>query len=172
MHQSLLGASLNILGVAQSERRQPVAKHARSTGGAAFYALYDTADGRQVALAGQEPKFIRALLAELGRLDLAPLCEQGPGPHQQPVFDFLRMTFRAMTFAEATAFLGRLDICWAPVNTLVEALEDPHLLARGGVLTDADGRRHIAPPIRFRNDPAHPDLKVRALGEHGPMKES
>ena len=34
-------------------------------------------------------KFVRSLLGALGRLDLAPLCER-PGPHQQPVMDFLR----------------------------------------------------------------------------------
>jgi crotonobetainyl-CoA:carnitine CoA-transferase CaiB-like acyl-CoA transferase len=165
MHECLVGATLNIQGTALTERRQPIAKQSRTTGGAAFYRIYDTADGRQIAIAGQEPKFIRALLGELGRLDLAPLCEQGPGPHQQPVMDLLAETFARTTRAEAAAMLDRLDVCWGPINTLVEGLDDPHLLARGGVLTDADGRRHIAPPIRFRNDPAQPSLKAPLLNE-------
>jgi crotonobetainyl-CoA:carnitine CoA-transferase CaiB-like acyl-CoA transferase len=169
MHETLVAASLNILATAQSERRQPVARHGRSTGGAAFYSIYDTSDGRQIVLAGQEPKFIRALLGELGRLDLAPLCERGPGPHQQPVFDLLRETFAAMTRAEAADLLERLDVCWAPVNTLVEGLDDPHLVARGGVFEDAQGRRHIAPPIRFRHDPAQPVLEPPALNQHAAL---
>jgi crotonobetainyl-CoA:carnitine CoA-transferase CaiB-like acyl-CoA transferase len=160
MHECLVGASLNVMGTALSEGRNPVVKEARTTGGAAFYQIYDTADGRQLSIAGQEPKFIRALLGALDRLDLAPLCEQGPGPHQKPVADALATAFAGMTLKEATAFLGGLDVCWGPVNTFVEALQDPHLLARGGVLTDAEGRRHIAPPIRFRNDPAQPSLKT------------
>jgi crotonobetainyl-CoA:carnitine CoA-transferase CaiB-like acyl-CoA transferase len=165
MHAALVAATLNIQATALSERRQPVAKHARTLGGAAFYSLYDTADGRQIAIAGLELKFVRALLEKLGRLDLAPLCAQGPGPHQQPVFELLRTTFAGMTQAEAMAFLDRLDVCWGPVNTLVEGLEDPHLLARGGVLVDAEGRRHIAPPIRFRHDPARPVLEAPRLDQ-------
>jgi crotonobetainyl-CoA:carnitine CoA-transferase CaiB-like acyl-CoA transferase len=37
-------------------------KNQRTTGGSAFYRVYDTSDGRQLVLAGQEMKFIRNLL--------------------------------------------------------------------------------------------------------------
>jgi crotonobetainyl-CoA:carnitine CoA-transferase CaiB-like acyl-CoA transferase len=59
-----------------------------------------------------------------------------------------------------------LDVCFAPVNTLPEAFEDAQLLARGMVLTDETGRRHIAPPIRFLHEPARLNLKEPAMGEH------
>src|ERR1700741_124792 len=67
MHDSILAGSANILGPTLAENRQPVARHERSTGGSAFYRLYQTADGRHLALGGQEMKFLRRLLGALGR---------------------------------------------------------------------------------------------------------
>jgi crotonobetainyl-CoA:carnitine CoA-transferase CaiB-like acyl-CoA transferase len=166
MHDAALAATANMVGPTFAENRQPVVKHARSTGGAAFYQIYQTSDGRHVVLAGQERKFIETLLEALGRPDLIALCLQGPGPHQRPVIDFLADTFRRKTLAELTAWLARLDVCFAPVNTLPEAFDDRNVAARAMVLTDARGRRHIAPVIRFADEPPAPDLREPALGEH------
>ncbi|HEX2334596.1 MAG TPA: CoA transferase [Burkholderiales bacterium] len=166
MHDSMLAGTPNVLGPTLAENRQPVPTHERSTGGSAFYRLYETADGRYLALGGQEPKFVRNLLGALGRLDLAPLCEK-PGPHQQPVMQFLENFFRGKTLEEAVAFLSKLDVCYAPVNTLPEALE----AAADKLLKDELGRRHLAPPIRFRDEPAQPGLLEPRLGEHDALKK-
>jgi crotonobetainyl-CoA:carnitine CoA-transferase CaiB-like acyl-CoA transferase len=165
MHDSILSASVNVLGPAIAENRQQVAKHERTTGGAAFYRLYRTADGRHLALAGQEEKFIRALLGALGRSDLVDLCLKGPGPHQAPVMAFFEELFAGKPLAEWVEWLSTLDVCFGPVLTFPEALADPHLQARGMVLTDAHGRRHIGSPIRFANEPAMPHLQTPALGQ-------
>ena len=166
MHDSMLAGCANILGPTLAENRQPVARHERSTGGSAFYRLYETADGRHLALGGQEMKFVRALLGALGRLDLAPLCER-PGPHQQPVMAFLEQAFKNKTLKENLDFLAPLDVCYAPVNTLPEALD----AAADKLLKDELGRRHLAPPIRFRGEPARPDLREPRLGEHDALKK-
>ena len=166
MHDSMLAGTPNVLGPTLAENRQPQPRHERSTGGSAFYRLYETADGRHLALGGQEPKFVRALLGALGRLDLAPLCEK-PGPHQKPVMDFLEKTFKEKTLEQNLAFLAPLDVCYAPVNTLPEALD----AARDKLLTDDRGRRHLAPPIRFRDEPARPNLREPRLGEHDALKK-
>lgn len=165
MQDSLIATMLNILPQALVRDEQPVAREERTTGGAAFYSIYDTRDGRQVAIAGQEPKFLRALLSRLDRMDLMELCERGPGPHQAPVFELLSDLFGNMTLKEVTEFLGPLDLCWGICKTMPEALEDPHLLARNTVLMDESGARHIATPIRFRNEPAQYDLKPPAYPE-------
>jgi len=166
MHDSMLAGLANILGPTLAENRQPVARHERTTGGSAFYRLYETADGRHLALGGQEMKFVKNLLGALGRPELAPLCER-PGPHQQPVMDFLAGIFKAKTLAENLAFLAKLDVCYAPVNTLPEALE----AAADKLITDELGRRHLAPPIRFRDEPARPSLREPRLGEHDALKQ-
>jgi crotonobetainyl-CoA:carnitine CoA-transferase CaiB-like acyl-CoA transferase len=165
MHDSMVGSMLNILGPVFAENRQPVPAHERTTGGAAFYRAYETSDGRHLVLAGQEPKFIHALLNALGRPDLAEPCLRGPGPHQQPVMEFLAARFRSRTLAEWDASLAALDVCYGRVNTLPEAFAHDNLLARRSVLRDAAGRTHVAPVIRFRNEPAQPLLREPALGE-------
>lgn len=59
-----------------------------------------------------------------------------------------------------------LDVCFGRVNTLPEALAHQNLDARKTILHDEFGRRHIAPPIRFRQEPASPVLQEPRLGEH------
>ena len=167
MHDSMVSACTNILGPTLARDEQPVAKHSRTAGGSAFYQIYDTRDGRHITLAGQEMKFVRNLLEALGRLDFVELCARGPGAHQQPLEAFLRATFLTKTRAEWIEWLGRIDVCFGEVNTLPEALRDANLLARGMVLTDESGRRHLGAPIHFRAEPAQPDLREPALDAHG-----
>jgi crotonobetainyl-CoA:carnitine CoA-transferase CaiB-like acyl-CoA transferase len=166
MHDSMLAGSPNVLGPTFAENRQPVPTHERSTGGSAFYRLYPTADQRWLALGGQEPKFVRNLLGALGRLDLAPLCEK-PGPHQKPVMDLLEGFFKSHSLKKNLEFLAPLDVCYAPLYTLPEAFE----AAAGKLLRDELGRRHLAPPIRFRDEPARPRLREPRLGEHDALKK-
>ncbi|MGX7706658.1 CaiB/BaiF CoA transferase family protein [Methylobacterium sp. Gmos1] len=166
MHESVLASMPNVLGPALAEDRHANPKHERSMGGSAFYQVYETADHRHVVLGGQEIKFVRTLLGKLGRLDLVPLCEAGPGPHQAPLIAYLREVFLTRSQAEWVEWFRPLDVCFAPVKTLPEALSDEHALARGMILTDAAGRRHVAPAIRFRDEPPEPRLREPALGEH------
>jgi crotonobetainyl-CoA:carnitine CoA-transferase CaiB-like acyl-CoA transferase len=156
----------NILGPTLAENRQPVARHERTTGGSAFYRLYETADGRHLALGGQEMKFVKNLLGALGRPELAPLCEK-PGPHQQPVMDLLEKTFRQRSLEDNLKFLAPLDVCYAPVYTLPEAMD----AASEKLLVDELGRRHLAPAVRFRDEPARPSLREPRLGEHDALKK-
>jgi crotonobetainyl-CoA:carnitine CoA-transferase CaiB-like acyl-CoA transferase len=166
MLDSILAAAPNVLGPTLAEGRQPVPKHERSMGGSAFYRIYETKDGRHLVLGGQELKFVRTLLEALGRPDFATLCEKGPGPHQKPLMDFLEQTFRQRDLAEWIAWFEPLDVCFAPVNTLPEALEDEQIHSRAMVLRDEHGRRHLGPVIRFLHEPARPSLREPALNEH------
>ena len=167
MHDVTVAALANVLGPTLAENRQPVPSHERTTGGSAFYRLYATGDGRHLSLGGQEMKFVRNLLNALGRPELAPLCET-PGPHQQPVMDLLSGFFAQRTLAESTEFLAKLDVCYGEVKTLPEALRDPNALARGMVVEDSAGRRHLAPPVRFADEPARPNYQEPKLNGDGP----
>jgi crotonobetainyl-CoA:carnitine CoA-transferase CaiB-like acyl-CoA transferase len=165
MHEAVLAACPNVLGPVFAEGRQPVPKDERSMGGSAFYRIYETRDGRHLVLGGQEIKFVRNLLGAFDRLDLVPLCEQGPGPHQAPVIGFLAETFKLRTLAEWTAWFENRDVCFAPVNTLPEAFDDPQIAARATVHVDERGRRHVAPVVRFRDEPARPRWQEPELAE-------
>src|SRR3954463_6289997 len=162
MHDVTVAALSNVLGPTLAENRQPVPTHERTTGGSAFYRLYATRDGRHLSLGGQEMKFVRNLLGALGRPELAPLCEK-PGPHQQPVMEFLEHSFKARTLEECKAFLSKLDVCYGEVNTRPEALRDPNALARGMVVEDESARRHLTPPVRFEEEPARPNYQAPRL---------
>jgi crotonobetainyl-CoA:carnitine CoA-transferase CaiB-like acyl-CoA transferase len=166
MHDVTIGGMLNILGPTFAEGRQPIPTHERTTGGAAFYRPYETQDGRFLVLAGQEPKFIHNLLDALGRADLAELCLRGPGPHQEPVAEFLSAEFRKKPLADWHGYLATLDVCYGRVNTLPEAVAHPNLTARGMIRRDDANRLHVGPPIRYRHEPARPVLREPALGEH------
>jgi crotonobetainyl-CoA:carnitine CoA-transferase CaiB-like acyl-CoA transferase len=166
MHDVTVGGMLNILGPTFAEDRQPIPAHERTTGGAAFYRPYETKDGRHLVLAGPEPKFIHNLLGAFGRPELAKLCLRGPGPHQQPVIEFLSAEFRKNTLAEWQDYLAKVDVCYGRVNTLPEALAHPVLIERGMIRHDESGRRHVGPPIRFRHEQAQPVFREPALGEH------
>jgi crotonobetainyl-CoA:carnitine CoA-transferase CaiB-like acyl-CoA transferase len=166
MLDSLFAATPNIMGAVLEENRAPDPKALRTTGGAAFYRLYDTSDGRQVALAGQEPKFIERVLTALGRTDLIELCSQGPGPHQRPAVEALQAFFKGHSLQESLDWLAALDVCYAPVNTLLEATLDSQVAARELLQGDESGRQHLKPAIRFAAEPARPRLREPTLGEH------
>jgi crotonobetainyl-CoA:carnitine CoA-transferase CaiB-like acyl-CoA transferase len=166
MHDSLVAWLPNVLGPVFVENRHPVPKHERTWGGSGFYRIYRTKDDRYVVLGGQEIKFVRNLLGELGRLDLVPLAERGPGPHQLPMVEFLAQTFATKTQAEWVEWFRGKDVSFAPVKNLKEAIEDPHVAARGMVLTDAAGRRHLGVPIKYAAEPAAPRFELARLGEH------
>ena len=166
MHDSALSWTPNITGPVFAHGRAPVPKHERSLGGGAFYNIYRTRDGRHIVLGAQELKFVRTLLGEFGRPDLVALAERGPGPHQQPLIDFLRERFATRSRDEWVEWFAGRDIGFAPVKDLREAFDDPQAEARGMRLRDADGLEHIGLPVKFRDEPGTPRFTLPAIGEH------
>jgi len=166
MHDAVLASFPNVLGTTFAQKRPPDCKTERTWGGAAFYQIYRTMDGRHIALGGQEHKFVRNLLTALGREDFIPICDRGPGVHQKVVVDYFKQLFAARTQAEWVAWFADKDVCFAPVKNLREAFDDPHARARGMVLIDAHGHEHVGMPIKFSLEPGRPRLAVPQLGEH------
>jgi crotonobetainyl-CoA:carnitine CoA-transferase CaiB-like acyl-CoA transferase len=166
MHDSALAWLPNVLGPVFAEKRDLVPRHERSLGGAAFYNVYRTRDGRHVVLGAQEPKFVRTLLGEWGRPDLVELCLRGPGPHQRPVVEFLQGVFATRTRAEWVAWFDGRDVGFGPVNTLREAFDDDHAFARGMHLLDDEGQEHIGTPVKYAVEPGRERFDLAAPGEH------
>lgn len=166
MADSLLACLPNNMGIAMTERRQPVLKEERALGGNALYNIYETKDGEFVVLAGQELKFAKNLLEPLGRPDLVKLCELPPGAGQDPVRSFLKETFLTKTKEQWIAWFKGRDVAFAPMKTLPEVLEDPHFKARGMLLKDARGWDHLGVPIRFADEPAQPTFDPPGHGQH------
>ncbi|MFM5886217.1 MAG: CaiB/BaiF CoA transferase family protein [Novosphingobium sp.] len=122
----------------------------RSLGGAGFYQVYRTSDDQHVVLGGRELKFARALLTALDRPDLIPLAEAEAG-EQGPLIVFLRETFVQRSRDEWVQWMADKDVAFAPVLNFREAFDQPHIAERG-LIVEAGGRHHIAPPIRFAGE--------------------
>lgn len=165
MQDALLAWTPNVMGPVFAEQRAPVVKEERSWGGAAFYGIYATADGRHLTLGGSEIKFAENLLSALGRPDLLDDCRQPPGPAQDAVKEFLRMAFASRTLMQWQTFLTPLDVCWAPVHTLHEALDTEHVRARGMRPEVPAGQPHLGIPIRFAGEPGRLHARLEEQGE-------
>jgi crotonobetainyl-CoA:carnitine CoA-transferase CaiB-like acyl-CoA transferase len=156
----------NVTGPVFAEDRAPRVKEERSFGGYAFFAIYACADGRHVALGGVEHKFVETFLTAVGRPDLIAAATGPNGPGQEPVKAALRDIFRTRTRDEWAAWARGRDLAFAPVLDLKEAFAQPQVAARGMLLRDAEGSPHIGNPVKYRNEPAQPDLRLPGLGEH------
>ena len=84
------------------------------TGGAACYAIYETADGRHLTVAALEPKFWRNLCDLLDRPDLIDRAFA-------PTLPELAELFRTRTQRDWLDLLEGHDTCVGPVLTLAEA---------------------------------------------------
>ncbi|MDX6451561.1 MAG: alpha-methylacyl-CoA racemase [Gaiellaceae bacterium] len=84
------------------------------TGGAACYALYETADGRYLTVAALEPKFWRNLCDLLDRPDLIDRAFD-------PSLPELAELLRSRTLKDWLGLLEGRDTCVGPVLTLAEA---------------------------------------------------
>ena len=165
MYDALLSWTPNVSGSVLAREEAPEPKEMRSFGGQAMNGIYETKDGGFIVLGGAEVKFATNLLEALARPDLIPLAREEPGEPQAPLRDFLRKAFLTRTEAEWRAFLGGLDVCWSPVNTLKDGLLGEHAAARG-LVTEEGGARHVATPMRFRDEPGRLDGRLPAYGEH------
>jgi crotonobetainyl-CoA:carnitine CoA-transferase CaiB-like acyl-CoA transferase len=154
MYDSLLSFSAHLTGPVLGEGKAPLTKTGRSIGGAAFYNVYETEDGKFIVLSGREPKFAENFLGYLQRPDLVALCQRDDCEAQEPVKAFLREAFKTKTQAEWVDALSTLDVGWAPVMDMAEAIEQPQAKAREMLIVDDQGRKHIGNPIKFTEEPA------------------
>jgi crotonobetainyl-CoA:carnitine CoA-transferase CaiB-like acyl-CoA transferase len=150
MFDALLPWSAHVAGSAIMGGAAPRSAEQRSLGGAAFYNVYCTADGRHIVLGGRELKFVANLLNALDRPDLIPLGA-APAGEQGALIAFLRDTFATRTRDEWVAWFVDKDVAFAPVLDYREALDQPHITERG-LLVEHDGAHQIAPAIRYAGE--------------------
>jgi alpha-methylacyl-CoA racemase len=121
-------------------------------GGAPFYDVYETADGRHLAVGALEPQFYDELVAGLGIADTAP--DRNDPAHQPELRRVIADAVRGRTQAEWVEVFAGTDACVAPVLPMTEAFGHPHLAARG-TFVERDGMTQPAPAPRFsRTEPS------------------
>ncbi|MBW3666198.1 MAG: CoA transferase [Actinobacteria bacterium] len=130
-------------------------------GGAPFYSVYETADGRHVAVGALEPEFFAALLDGLGLDDddVPAQAERVGWPEMRRI---LADRFGAETRDHWAEVFAGTDACVAPVLSLAEAPRHPHNHSRG-TFFEADGVVQPGPAPRFSATPAGvPSMPVAA----------
>jgi crotonobetainyl-CoA:carnitine CoA-transferase CaiB-like acyl-CoA transferase len=154
MFDSLLPWCAHTAGLAIAGGDPPRSASQRSLGGAAFYQVYATKDGRHVVLGARELKFAANLLGALGRMDLYPLAER-PAGEQGELIAFLRETLAGKTRDEWIAWFADKDVAFSPVLDFQEAFAQPHVAERG-LLIEHEGAHQIGPAIRFAGEEWEP----------------
>ncbi len=136
--------------------------------GAPFYDVYETADGEHLAVGALEPQFWQALLDGLAAVgvDVAELPDRRDVTRWPELRKRLADTFAHRTRAEWSEVFEGTDACVAPVLSMPEAAEHPHLAARG-TYVEYEGVMQPAPAPRFSRTPATLSTSPRQSGTDG-----
>jgi len=136
----------------------------RLDSGAPWYNVYECADGQHVAIGANESRFYRNAVALLG-LDAAALPDQhdkSGWPAMQAAF---AAAFRTRTRDEWVAMAEGRECCVAPILSLHEAPEHPHLKLRQ-TFVERDGVVQPAPAPRFSRTPGSIQGAPASPGQH------
>ena len=120
-------------------------------GGAPFYGVYETKDGKHVSVGAIEGRFYRELVTLMG-LDPQALPPQNDSRHWASTRLLFADVFRTRTRDEWTAIMDGSDACFSPVLDMNEWQEHPLATERGLFLTLGDVT-HPAPAPRFASTP-------------------
>ncbi len=125
-------------------------------GGAPWYHVYETLDGKYVSIAAFEPQFYAELIRLTGldkAGDLPPQHDRSRWPQLEERF---ARVFRGKTRAQWCEILEGSDACFAPVLDMAEAVAHPHNQSRHTFI-EVEGVLQPAPAPRFsRTPPAKP----------------
>jgi alpha-methylacyl-CoA racemase len=132
-------------------------------GAAPFYSVYETADGRHLAVGALEPRFYAELLERVGldADDLPPQLDRDGWPALRAR---LAARFRTRTRDEWCALLEGTDACVAPVLSLAEAPAHPHNQARA-TFVEVGGVTQPAPAPRFSRTPCATPIPPTGPGD-------
>jgi alpha-methylacyl-CoA racemase len=132
--------------------------------GAHFYDTYETSDGKYISLGAIEPQFYAELLEKTGLAgeQLPHQMDREQWPAMKERFEKL---IKTRTRDEWCELLEGSDVCFAPVLTMTEAKEHPHIRARG-TFVEVAGAWQAAPAPRFSRTPCEISSPPPHTGQH------
>ncbi|MCH8132745.1 MAG: CoA transferase [Myxococcales bacterium] len=132
--------------------------------GAHFYEVYETKDGRYVSIGSIEPQFYAVLIEKLGLAG-----EELPSQNDRSQWPAMKERFKALfqqkTRDEWCEIMEGTDICFAPVLTMTECREHPHIKARN-TFVEAYGAPQAAPAPRYSRSQCEIQGPPPAAGQH------
>ncbi len=111
-----------------------------------------------------EPWFYENLCRLLGHEEFIP-HQYAEGEQRQAIFDAFAQAFRRKTRDEWARELMPAETCVAPVYSVDEVANDPHLAARG-TITEVAGRRQVGIMLKLSETPGRIRRGGPELGEH------
>jgi alpha-methylacyl-CoA racemase len=136
----------------------------RLDSGAPWYEVYETADGKWVAVGSTEHTFYVNTLKVLG-LDPQDFADQHDRNGWPKMKDALRRAFKTRTREAWVAAFDGTETCFSPVLSLAEAPLHPHQRARGNFVEVA-GVVQPAPAPRFSRSRGAVSRPPPEVGEH------
>ena len=132
--------------------------------GAHFYDTYETADGKYVSIGSIEPQFYAELLRLTG-LDPETLPKQMDKRAWPALKERFAEVFKTKTRDEWCELMEHTDVCFAPVLSMDEAPQHPHIAERG-TFTEVAGLVQPAPVPRFSRTPGSIERPPPHVGQH------
>jgi alpha-methylacyl-CoA racemase len=130
-------------------------------GGTPYYAVYETRDGRHLAVGPLEDAFFATFAGIVG------IVADAPDRHDRSQWPRLRSLIaeriRSRDLDDWVAAFAGTDACVAPVLSLAEAPGHPHLAARQ-TFVEVDGVAQPAPAPRFSRTPTALTTPPAAVG--------
>jgi crotonobetainyl-CoA:carnitine CoA-transferase CaiB-like acyl-CoA transferase len=138
-------------------------------GGAHYYNIYATKDGKWLSIGSIEPWFYANLCKALGREDLLS-CEFVEGEQGEALKRTLSDIFKTKTRDEWFELLTRHDICVGKVYDLHETEHDPHLRARQMIVEvdhpEAGKVKQIGISVKLSDTPGQIRFLAAPMGAH------
>jgi alpha-methylacyl-CoA racemase len=123
-------------------------------GGAHFYDVYETSDGKYVSIGSLEPQFYALLIEKLGLKEDPAFAGHHMDRSQWPALsEKIAAAIKTKTRDEWTALMEGSDVCFAPVLSMAEAPSHPHNIARQAFV-EVNGLVQPAPAPRFSRTPS------------------
>ena len=133
--------------------------------GAHFYETYETSDGKYISLGSIEPQFYAELMDKLGLADddkIPHQMDRSGWPLLKARFETL---FKTRTRDQWCELMEGTDICFAPVLTMDEVADHPHIQARE-TYVERHGLTQPAPSPRFGRTRPSLDRPPAHAGQH------
>jgi crotonobetainyl-CoA:carnitine CoA-transferase CaiB-like acyl-CoA transferase len=138
-------------------------------GGAPYYHVYETLDGKWISIGSIEPWFYANLCKALGREDLLSY-EFAEGEKREEIREAFRAIFKTKTRDAWFEILTRSDICVGKVYALDETEADPHLRAREMVVEvehpEAGNVKQVGISVKLSDTPGRIRFLAAPLGTH------
>ncbi|MEK6455638.1 CaiB/BaiF CoA-transferase family protein [Caldifermentibacillus hisashii] len=138
------------------------------SGGLACYEVYQTKDGRWLAVGALEMKFWRVFCQKIGKPEWIALLNE-PDEVQDKLKHDIQTVIYTKTLAEWMDIFNDAEACVSPVLTFAELVNHPQVQARKmfeAIEQDGIAVKHIGIPIKLSRTPGKIRSAAPKLGEH------